>query len=160
MGLDIIAISRAKYIMHMDESDETIDGYYIANNDYPMRLDGMPEGIYSAEETYHFRAGSYSSYGEWRSELCRLIYNLELEEFCEKFNYYKSPFAELLYHSDCEGSIGFKTSNKLWINFKQYKNIAWNNVTYSADKEWFLKKYEQWTEAFRVAANHGFALFC
>lgn len=145
MGLDISAYENLQYL-----EEATEDNYHIGVQVYDSgfdRLDGLVEGMYSTSGRIHdFRAGSYSGYNAWRSNL---------EEFANQLN--DGSFEELTNFSDCEGCIGPKTSAKLFQDFSRHYQAAKQHQC--DDHEWFIDKYEDWMKAFRIAANNGAVVF-
>lgn len=171
MGLDI---SYYKKITPMDavfdEDGEPIDAqtreplecdYYqpIQNPDYD-RADGITRGIYSFEESDGFRAGSYSGYGHWRNQLAELAGY----PAADRENHHKhsataweaesGPFWEMITFSDCEGTIGAKTSAKLAKDFADHQAKA-----DAHEDELFRGLYAEWRKAFEMAAEEGAVSF-
>ena len=161
MGLDISAYSNVE--LKRDASDPNYDGYddglhrlYI-NTETQLRHDGMTDGWYSAEREFDFRAGSYSGYNEWRRELTRLVYRKEPKQIWE--NPHPGPFVELIDFSDCEGTIGPKTSAKLAKDFADWQDRAEGYAAKSNDGDWFIRCYNDWRKGFEMAAQNGFVSF-
>ena len=67
------------------------------------------------------------------------------------------PFVELLHFSDCDGFIGPKTSAKLHSDFLEWDENAKN---FDSQNSYFYEKYQEWTEAFKVASDGGCVIFC
>src|SRR3972149_5024711 len=98
MGLDITATS--KIAKTRAGLDNTI--HLCINKDFPEQADGY----YTYAEKLSFRAGTYSSYNQWRDQLAQLA---------------QGAFLELINFSDCEGAIGSKTSTKLLKDFQDHE---------------------------------------
>lgn len=122
MGLDIVAISNAKYFApDFEDESELENRWWVADPDGFDRLDGRPEGLYDGEAECGFRAGSYSGYGHWRWWLSTSFLGIEPQVVWSnppKFD--GLPFVELIYFSDCNGAIGPVTSAKLAGDFRNH----------------------------------------
>jgi hypothetical protein len=185
MGLDIHAISKtaSNFIRarsadrEADEKmyeDEDVIHVYAACPEFEPQLDGYADGFYRIKgESFGFRAGSYSGYNAWRRHLCRMALDEEPEDVWADPEFYSNqPFYELINFSDCEGSIGPKTSGKLARDFAAFADRAEQYVRANShgDKsgkndeddvgEWFLESFREWQEAFELAADDGFVRFC
>lgn len=100
-----------------------------------------PRTVYEYDESYSFRAGSYSGYNWWRDRL---------NEFKGEF-----AFQELIDFADNEGVIGSKLSVKLRNDFNKYyeEAIVFSNTI--KEGEFFIDKYIKWQKAFQIAAENG-----
>ena len=159
MGLDITAYSKLKPCgSHESEPDECwnqghID-IYAGGPNMVERLDGHKEGCYRAAEgsrELSFRAGSYSGYNAWRDELSELAQGRPAEEVWADP---QGPFAELIYFSDCKGSIGPNTSAKLLLDFREFSAKARRQQDL-----FFMELYELWLRAFKLASDGGMVVF-
>lgn len=175
MGLDITAYSKLTKIDAVYDADgEPIDpltreplDYSLkayANSDFPGRDEGLEDqAIYSAEDSRHFRAGSYGSYNAWREELAKLagypatdytIYGQTKKRHdAGAWAATSGPFWELINFSDCEGVIGPAVSAKLAKDFAEFDGRAKEHV--SAQQDWFYSQYVAWHTAFEMAADNG-----
>lgn len=132
---------------------------------WPERLAGLEPGWYKANRQGSFRAGSYSGYNHWREQLCfmalrttpAVIWHGEEEEKRKG-----QPFIELVCFSDSEGAIGPEVAKKLHKDFVDWKGRAeeFAGRMDPDDGEYFLDKYDEWTEAFRIASDGGVVDFC
>lgn len=100
-----------------------------------------PDDVYEWNDSYEFRAGSYSSYGRWRDEL-------------EKFKG-DVAFQELIDFADNEGVIGSKVSVKLLDDFYKYQDEAVEYAKTSEIGSYFIENYNDFMRAFELAANEG-----
>ena len=199
MGLDISYYSNVKRIP--DEEipagvepfnrayDDWANGYYDKGyNLYYIDTDrglfgghmqGLEPGWYktkSGDEGGYLRAGSYSGYNEWRSDLALAAGypggTQEVWSMSDKLYQPDSPpFLELIYFSDSDGIIGPEVSKKLYNDFVKYENNikqvldTWY-LKFDPKKEydtgqfkWFIDKYGEWKEAFKTASENGFVSF-
>ncbi|MDQ0494039.1 hypothetical protein [Paenibacillus brasilensis] len=109
---------------------------------WPGRAEGVEfDTVYTYDESYGFRAGSYSGYNLWRKML---------SDFAEA-----NAFQELIEFSDCEGVIGPVVSAKLANDFTDYEERARKYADTFERGEWWIEKYQEWKEAFRLAADGG-----
>lgn len=178
MGLDITAYEKLMKIPDVKYIDgevynkelETVDyGDYdfVAhiNSEFPGRADDVEDrGVYSAEESFGFRAGSYGGYNMWRNRLAKLAgypegtyerYGKDWPSYCVScWNGAQGPFAELINFSDCEGVIGAAVSKKLAEDFAAFEEAA-----KATQDEQFFKLYQDWKKAFTIAANGGAVAF-
>ena len=194
MGLDISAISELKSLVLPDNIVKHSDEYYDweqeqsgpvytiwQHHGMPEYLDGIPkelhddigEGLVTANgESYGFRAGSYSGYGEWRDDLAQAAnYGSADNIWQNPESVIGRPFVELINFSDAEGIIGPVMSEKLYMDFvEQEENIMkkvdeWY-LKFDPEKEydgdtvkWFRSKYNDWKQAFNIARNNGAVIF-
>jgi hypothetical protein len=127
MGLDIFAASKIKKIseeFNRDFEDLEVEGEVVRVmiNDSFVSHDHLTNGIYSYEgESIDFCAGSYGTYGGFRSDLCMLAHKVTPNIVWNNPDIYKgSDFYELINFSDCEGAIGPTTASKLLSDFKKH----------------------------------------
>lgn len=183
MGLDISYASRINFEKRREPDFEEMhqNSVFLYPNDSLLdQSEGIKAGEYICEGVQgSFRAGSYSGYGSWRKMLSELI-GWEIEDLwrnvatlaqrSENLNDVLSesdelkvdiPFIELLHFSDCEGFIGPKTSAKLHVDFLEWDEKARNFRNYQLQAQnHFYEKYQEWTEAFKVASDGGCVIFC
>ena len=175
MGLDISYASKINFESRSISGEG--DNLYLYPNDSLLdQSEGIQSGEYACEGVQDsFRAGSYSGYGSWRRILAEMI-GWEIEDLWrsvetlvqrnENLNDVLNendrfsvdiPFVELLHFSDCEGFIGPKTSAKLHSDFLEWDENAKN---FDSQNSYFYEKYQEWTEAFKVASDGGCVIFC
>lgn len=175
MGLDITYYRNLKKLdVVFDKSGRAIDPVTrefldydfdaYSNPDFPEHIAGVEEGYYAAERGGGFRAGSYGGYNQWREELAKLAgYPSRPEERYGRVEERhdrgaqeagQGPFFELIYFSDCEGTIGPKFSAKLAKDFSDYQAKADGHTD-----EYWRDKYTEWRKAFEFAANNGAVSF-
>ena len=175
MGLDISAYRGIEKIdCVFDEDGDPIDPAtreYVdydarayVNPDFPGRADGIEnKGVYKAEESMGFRAGSYGGYNQWREELAKLagyaladytIYGTTTQRHdAGAWAATGGPFWELITFSDCEGVIGPIVSAKLAKDFQEFGERAKGIGGY------FYDRYQEWRAAFEMAADNGMVRF-
>tara|TARA_A100001037_G_scaffold79513_1_gene71528 strand:+ start:20921 stop:21415 length:495 start_codon:yes stop_codon:yes gene_type:complete len=163
MGLDIISIS------NIEKSNDD-NGFYIGKitekNKYSHNHK-YEEGWYESgvdSETFDFRAGSYSSYGQFRQILSKSILGCSAEVVWMKEKEYKgSAFFELINFSDCEGYIGPETSEKLYMDFllnaKKFVTYVHKNIDDKESRSYFITLYDQWAKACQNASSSGILIF-
>lgn len=183
MGLDITAHKKiSKIDCVYDEDGEPIDPNtreYIdhdftawLNPDFKGRADDVEnKTAYSAVESFHFRAGSYSGYNAWREELSKLAGyaampvdrygtgNVQQRHDYTAFNAESGPFWEMIRFSDCEGVIGAAVSAKLAKDFADFDEKAKAHQCELGPSDWFYQKYQEWRKAFEMAADGGCVRF-
>lgn len=170
MGLDITAyrgLRKAKDGEGIDpkypeEADYDHDWHRMyVNPDFPTQADDIEDrAIYHPEESFGFRAGSYSGYNLWRDQLAALVghpvfvggnYGDHQRHSASVWNDPQpGAFVELIHFSDCEGVIGPTTSAKLARDFAEFQAQADQHPD-----EWFRAKYADWRKAFEMAADGG-----
>lgn len=157
MGLDIVAYSGLRALSPSEikwEDNYPTNGivFYLSEHfqDQYMGLD--EDAVYAENNSFSFRAGSYSGYNNWRGKL---------EEFAEE-HLFGGEFDELINFSDCDGTIGPFVSAKLHNDFKV--NLAkaeeFSNTLDGDWKEYFMEKYHDWMKAFEMASDNGAVMFC
>lgn len=175
MGLDISAYKGIEKVdCVFDEDGDPIDPstrQYVdydarvyVNPDFPGREEGVEDkGVYRAKESMGFRAGGYSGYNAWREQLAQLA-GYPAAEYTQwgrtQMRYdagawaaTRGPFWELINFSDCEGVIGPVVSAKLAKDFQEFDERA------RAIGGSFYDKYQEWREAFEMAAENGMVRF-
>ena len=163
MGLDVSVYERVEHIgafneREHDDCDEVVHLYYAG---FEQRGDGLVEGAYRVSgETEAFRAGSYSGYNRWREQLCDMVCGRKPEAVWSG-EVAPLAFGELINFADNEGFIGPKTSAKLANDFETLAGQAEDYARRLGEIEgrWFLDRYRDFRNAFRLAANHGAVKF-
>ena len=153
MGLDIRAYKKLKVVENpqKDEDGDLInwkaewtpgEGMKWSEEHFPGRGEGInADSVYTYEDSFKFRAGSYSSYGYWRDKL---------EEFKGDV-----AFQELIDFADNEGVLGPVVSKKLFEDFKKYEEEAEEFAKTLNDGEFFIERYICWMKAFEYASDDG-----
>lgn len=109
---------------------------------FPGRGEGINSNtVYTWEENFTFRAGSYSGYNLWRSKLAKFAGG--------------SDFNELINFADNEGVIGFVVSKKLADDFNKNEAKAKEFAETFEDGDWWFDKYQSWKKAFEIASENG-----
>ena len=181
MGLDISAYrSVTKLDVNFDEGGEAIDkvtgepvDYDVrvyANPDFPGREEGVEDrAVYTAKDGMSFRTG-YGSHGAWREELAKLAgyqatpvdrgYGSVTEMHSGgAWSAESGPFWELINFSDCEGTIGPVVSAKLARDFSDWGERASKHDEANALDGYFYKRFQEWCQAFEMAADGGLVDF-
>lgn len=178
MGLDITAYKGIKKLdVLFNENEEAVDpvtrepiGWdtytrLYVNSNFPGRADDIQDrACYAYDDMDGFRAGGYGGYNQWRDELAKLAgypqgeyeqYGRMWPSHCvECWNGATGPFSELIYFSDCEGTIGTAVSKKLAADFAAFQTKADEHPD-----EWFREKYADWRKAFEMASEDGCVSF-
>jgi hypothetical protein len=172
MGLDITAYSKLRHIGDHEFDPELNEGepgpwcFYDghvqswAYSDFTASFRGIPilttrDGlshggcleITSETQTHGFRAGSYSGYNAWRSDLASQ-FNPDGDE--------GKPFYELIWFADNEGAIGPDAAKDLLEDFRAHADV------YAPPRRWgagLAEVYADWTRAFELAADGGLVNF-
>jgi hypothetical protein len=170
MGLDIIAYRGLAGPIISNDAD---NGCYTAENDigFIARGEGIQAGATysSCAEEFHFRAGSYSGYNEWREALAKMAGYPAVADATEPvptskhghthsagaWGMTQGPFWELINFSDCNGTIGPRVAAKLLRDFIEYQSVADLHP-----ESWFQSLYFEWRHAFEMAADGGAVVFC
>lgn len=168
MGLDISAYSNIKVLGFGDydeDLEDKVEFEYI-NPGFPHAV--PPEWLDSGErfvrwvptkdtEDFDFGAGSYSGYNYWRASLVPT--GLESRDIWnEPEKWAKLPFVELINFSDCEGVMAGPVCEKLYNDFKEKRELYASRLT-EDDSQYYLGKYDDWTEAFELARHDGLVSF-
>lgn len=172
MGLDITAYKNIKRAAEGSGLDG--DGYadyengfffLYLNPDFPGRANDIEAQIpYESEQSMGFRAGGYSGYNQWRDELAKLacypatpytMYGATTTRHdAGAWDASEGPFWELINFSDSEGTIGTAVSKKLAKDFADFQAKADLHPD-----EYFRARYNEWREAFDMAADNGAVSF-
>jgi len=154
MGLDITAYRKLVEdgLPSGTDYENNKVSFYILT-EFSAVADQVKEGIaYSYEDSFGFRAGSYSGYNEWRKWLAALVGSTP-EKIWE--GEIVPAFKELINYSDCEGVIGAITSAKLAADFAKYNDAA----KASNRNDYCYCIYQNWSKAFEMAADGGAVKF-
>lgn len=167
MGLDIVVFANVEPLVG-DLSEEAQSFFreelFLQNNDsFLTNNDGMENGKYAGVQRFSFRAGAYSSFGQFRSRLCSLALDTDiLDVWDDVDSYVGKPFIELINFSDCEGFIGPKTSAKLAKDFNELESKGTLKFSEDAeDQAYYMSIYYKFRNAFAQAGEeNGVVLFC
>ena len=162
MGLDISAYRQMtklnKFDLELDDDGYPVNGDALRlfdQSDYwPRQGEGIDISSYYdyGKEDFGFRAGGYSWYNAWRSQLAQMAGLQENDLTVES----TEPFAELVFFSDCEGYIGPVVSAKLARDFSDFAERA---LEFSKTHEHFLDNYNNFRYAFEMASDNGMVNF-
>lgn len=155
MGLDITAYKKLKVVTNpeIDEDRSPVNwetewtpgaSMEWSEENFPSRGEGIdPQTVYTWEDEFGFRAGSYSGYNSWRRNL---------ERFASG-----DSFQELINFADNEGVIGFVVSKKLLKDFTENEEKAkeFASILGKEEGDWWLNKYNDWKKAFEMASDSG-----
>jgi len=178
VGLDVSAYEFATLVEEVHAIEDS-EGHYcgdpiehggmdhvrVYGGDFPYTLGSLQDGhCYVIEgDTFGFRAGSYSGYGAFRTALCRTALGVEPEEVWEDpESFSDKPFVELINFSDCEGTMGPEVCAELRDDFiAERENVRDKLEELDPHPEggWYTKKYDDWQQAFELAAETGFVSF-
>jgi hypothetical protein len=127
MGLDIVAISKAKLVACPGGDKCPFSHYEVGF--YRKRKDGLTPGCYIKGEggrSCFVGDASYAAYNAWRRHLSLLSLAVEPETVWEHPRRFRGkPFAELIDFPDGGGIIiGPKTSAKLYADFLAFSSKA------------------------------------
>jgi hypothetical protein len=172
VGLDITAYGHVELVPDHERTDDCWEAghvtAYVIHELFGFSLNGLIHGrcYKTSGEEFPFRAGSYSGYGEWRTELERRAGELETGRDVGGWGY--GPFYELLNFADNEGTIGPLAAQKLRDDFVKYRD-AIAKMPYEGtenpldapadDTDWFMESYNRWQHAFELAAGTGLVDF-
>ena len=170
MGLDITAYKSIKKLgscENYDDYEKQFDEYdtlYIVNSNkyFPGMMSGIETNdVYSYEDMYDFRAGSYSGYNRWRELLCKTMVGvLPSLVWGNKDCFKGGPFIELINFTDCDGIIGPEMCKKLHKDFIDNKDTIDNRQDVGDDlEEYFERLYLEWCKAFEFASQDGCLVF-
>ena len=163
MGLDIISISKI-------EKSDNEDGFYIDKITEKTKYNhnhNYGEGWYESgvdSKTFDFRAGSYSTYSQFRQVLSKAILGCSPETVWLKEEEMKdAPFFELINFSDCDGYMGPEVAEKLYNDFlahaKQFVSYVYKNIDDVNSREFLTIKYDNWAKACHNAKEGGILIF-
>lgn len=148
------------------------------NEDFASRAEGVEAVPYKADE-YGFCAGSYSAYGSWRKELAGLVGITNIKAFWDRCDELEDagkildmPFWQLLYFSDCEGTIGpvgcaalakvfaewedrarAYAEKKHIAEYEGFRNTPDFDERGQSNGKYFWRKYQEWKTAFERGAT-------
>lgn len=97
--------------------------------------------VYEYEDSFEFRAGSYTGYYRWRSDLDKFKGDI--------------AFQELIDFADNEGVIGSEVSAKLRDDFVEHHTDAFDFAKREDVCTHFFEMYCKWELAFTMAAENG-----
>lgn len=156
MGLDITAYEAVELLPPHPHTEDCSDAghilAFVTAPSFNQSLRGLEEHrcYRSVGETYSFRAGSYSGYNRWREYLRQLVWGVSIDDFwvIGPDHYRHREFFELIYFSDCEGTIGSEACADLAADFHRHTiHIPSSN------------QYADWKKAFDLASKNGCVRF-
>lgn len=175
MGLDIMYISKVKTSDELlDLGEELYEEFtFGVADEFKERCHSFPLSngtgkvyVTPGSERDCFRAGSYSGYNQFRNLICLAVHGISADEFWNTKHWDEEEFGALIDFSDCEGTICYSVAAELYRSFKNNRKRFNKYIESSeADIDWedqlyFMEKYDDWTEATRVASNNGLLIFC
>lgn len=156
MGLDITAYGSYEEVENPTVK-ELEDGRVISIGNDPLfddRGDRLRDALYVRlpdASSISFRAGSCSTYNDWRWWLClRALASSPVKVWHNPEEYADKPFYELIHFTDCDGFIGPDTCAKL------YKDFCAHQIE---GEDWHLSLYGKFKTAFDWAKDNGFVRF-
>ena len=126
MGIDIIAISKARRVRSGHSTDLCDDEEHWEAGQDRQRMDGKNPGCYISDGKSTGFGINYFGYDEWRNTFCWLMIGVDAETVWENPRRFKcEPFVELIDSPD-GGNFAFGpiTSAKLAVDFAKYANEA------------------------------------
>lgn len=165
MGLDITAYKNIKklgscelYEDYEDQFDEDKTLYITHNNkDFPRMMNGIETNdVYSYEDTYNFRAGTYSGYNRWREWLSKMMIRVSPKRVWDyPLRLKDKPFYPLINFTDCDGIIDPDMCKKLHKDFTDnYEKIVEDSYS-----RFNVDLYINWFKAFEFASQNGCLVF-
>lgn len=117
---------------------------------------GIESGAtYKIGDSFGFRAGSYSGYGQFRRWLAGAMGWPSIETLWGQDNV-SGPFVELLHFADNEGVIGPVVAAKLAKDFADNEErIVAIAEQDGSEGAYYLQKYREWRKAFELASDGG-----
>ncbi len=161
MGLDIVAFEHATLVSSCDPNSAEHEDHIVAWTDEGMArsLRGLQPGrCYAGSgQQVAFRAGSYTTYNEWRRELAKRALGAPLSAvWANPSRFIGRPFFEILNFSDCEGTIGPIAAAELAADFASLREtVAAKPLPDPEDEDWFMNRYDAFRTSFRLAAHGG-----
>lgn len=168
MGLDIIAYKELTVIEPKRYNPDTMwrpgESMIWSETHFKGRGEGIePLAYYKWNDLFHFRAGTYSGYNEWREKLDKFRQYL-MQQASEQSNETFTDqvkdadghmFMELIDFADNEGVIGPVVSKKLHHDFKVNEKQAQTYAKTIENGDYWLEKYALWQKAFDYAKDDG-----
>ncbi len=175
MGLDVSVYTNLVSLDVVFDSDGCpidpitrcrIDDYFrpYSNPDFPGRCSDLnSDAVYGYDEYLFVWSSGYGYYNAWREKLAQLAgYPSVSYEVIPGYSPSRrssftsgagevgsGPFYELIWFSDCQGTIGSDVSLKLFNDFVCFEQ----NAKTFGDK--FYSEYCDWMNAFKIASNNG-----
>lgn len=103
--------------------------------------------------TLGFRAGSYSGYNRWRSQLIAAANQIAVDSAATV------PFTLLTNFADNEGWIGPIAAAELADQFERHAAAVKRHFGEASYSEYLIEKYDEWAAAFTLAAGTGVVRF-
>jgi hypothetical protein len=151
MGLDVKVFQN---ITKLSKDEEDYD--FIASNykEFKERCSNLEWGAkYKAETEKRLISYAYSYHNDFRRELAEMIG--EEKNFWESPDVSKDvPFYELFDFPDNEGTIDWESSQNLYNDFVQYKQLATEKLPLH-----YLEYYGRWLEVFELGKDAGVVVF-
>lgn len=169
MGLDITAYQNVEFVKPEEEPGEVYEQddagqpvvKLLPDTEFKAQMDGLVPGFYRVSgNSFGFKAGSYIWYGGWREWLANQVGASFWKRTAMAWAH-PTPlqpiqkihaFYELVWFSDCEGTIGPETCRKLAGDFAYYDNKVQGD-------EQQMRLYRNFERAFVLAAGSGAVSF-
>lgn len=165
MGLDCTAYKNIRqmneneitYDEYEDENGKVVDRYpnngvsfYINPGFTEVAKEILPDAIYDFEDSFRWKAGSYSGYNSWRNWLATVA-GWKSDEDAWSNGKNGQPFFELIHFSDCEGTLGTQTCQKLLQDFINFESKAKT----MSQGSYYFDMYTNWKKAMTIASENG-----
>lgn len=171
MGLSVVVYKNIEFFSTFNDEEYSKSNYpenkkifeLYLNENFPKQGEGLiDKSLYTFEEKLEGWQSSYSGFGDWREKLAKLVgykaVSTEGNNYASRkmshlygvFERTDGDFHELLYFSDCEGSINTKTSKKLYIDFQK-----WDERAKNLNDRVFYNGYKIWLNSFKFASQNG-----
>ena len=186
MGLDIVAYSKLEK-EPKKEIKEALDKMLsnrfgkevievIPGDSNPMAQD-LTQGSWLATnetEEHHFRAGSYSTYNQFRDHLSNALLGVPPSSVWEDETSFEGKAGyEMINFSDCQGVIGWTEAGKLYndlvANREKFRNYLCEFYDVDPQSEddvethmvdYMMDVYENFIIAFDYAKENGIVIYC
>ena len=187
MGISCTAYKNVKYVGYgHTEWDSDGKKKALDDDDNPMMFESVPiienfveltedvlgfhrpragvlePGIYVFDDKYCWPAGSYSSHNRFREGLAKL-YRVKLPDGVHAPLPADDPFSDIIYFCNEDSVLDASACAKLWADFAAMypRAVVYANKLEAKEKgegEYWLDKYESWTDGLEVATNAGFVV--
>lgn len=134
--------------------EDRVTSFY-SNPQFPAHISGLDSNIFYRcnGKKLLFGADTYEEYNEFKNHLAKIVGFNSPEELWKSGN--PIFFVELIYFSNCEGTIGPIVCKKLYNDFRDNFSRAEEYFSKIENSKKFWVHYQNWCKALLAASNNG-----
>lgn len=158
MGLDVSVYQNIKKVeLENDDSEEFYENQdfraFVICDEWKYKVKNLVYDSYYTGDVVGPDFGyPYSAHMHFRNQLASITGDMNWTNEVDE----TKPYFELLYFADNEGCLDWEISEKLYNEFVDNRELAMSKLGYD---EAFVRRYDIWTEIFKLGKDKGVVVF-